>query len=151
MYWTPCARLMRSITPNTSVSPAAIRNSSTPSCSPLRICTKSKEDIRISHHDPVAVIARPRAHRWWARPLRLRCAALAHPTSFHRTVFRVGVLVIREHLLGDLGLELAVLALGRLDQIEVLDRIVIIAELEIAPQRFEVGLLERGTQRILVG
>src|SRR5215212_11827742 len=39
MYCTPCARLMKSITPNTRVRPEAIRNSSTPSCSPLRICT----------------------------------------------------------------------------------------------------------------
>src|SRR5215510_11766339 len=39
MYWTPCARLMKSITPKTSVSPAAIRNSRTPSCSPLRTWT----------------------------------------------------------------------------------------------------------------
>src|SRR3954464_4496946 len=39
MYCTPCARLMKSITPKTSVSPAAIRNSSTPSCRPLRVWT----------------------------------------------------------------------------------------------------------------
>src|SRR5262245_40142028 len=42
MYCTPCARLMKSITPNTSVSPAAIRNSSTPSCSPLSTCTSTR-------------------------------------------------------------------------------------------------------------
>src|SRR6476661_1866730 len=39
MYCTPCARLMKSITPNTSVRPAAIRNSSTPSCRPFRVWT----------------------------------------------------------------------------------------------------------------
>src|SRR5262245_41095437 len=39
MYWTPCARLMKSMTPKTSVSPAAIRNSSTPNCSPFSNCT----------------------------------------------------------------------------------------------------------------
>src|SRR6267154_2513657 len=47
MYCTPCARLMKSITPNTSVSPAAIRNSSTPSCKPFRVWTmRSVVDIR---------------------------------------------------------------------------------------------------------
>jgi hypothetical protein len=35
---------MKFITPNTSVSPAAIRNSSTPSCSPFRIWT-TRSDI----------------------------------------------------------------------------------------------------------
>src|SRR5579883_648154 len=39
MYCTPCARLTRSITPNTSVSPAAIRNSSTPNPIPFSACT----------------------------------------------------------------------------------------------------------------
>src|SRR5215813_12640230 len=39
MYWAPCARLMKCITPNTSVRPAATRNKRTPSCSPLRIWT----------------------------------------------------------------------------------------------------------------
>src|ERR1700730_6119620 len=127
MYWTPWARLMRSITPNTSVSPAAIRNSSTPSCSPLRICTKRRVDIR-----------------------SLFGCRIRNRTP-HRAVLRVDVLVIAEHLLGDLGLELAVLALRRLHQIEVLDRIVIVAELEIAAQRLEVRFLERGAHGVLVG
>src|SRR3954463_6980425 len=42
MYCTPCARLIRSITPNTKVSPAAIRNSSTPSCRPFKACTSRR-------------------------------------------------------------------------------------------------------------
>ncbi len=48
-----------------------------------------------------------------------------------------GVGVVLEHLLHDLGLELAVGALGDLDQIEVLDRIVVGVELEAAAQRGE--------------
>src|SRR4051812_8183573 len=43
MYCTPWARLMKSITPNTSVSPAATRNSSTPSCNPLKHWTTNSE------------------------------------------------------------------------------------------------------------
>src|SRR4051812_48423055 len=42
MYCTPCARLMKSITPNTSVSPAAIRNRMIPNCSPLRVWTRRR-------------------------------------------------------------------------------------------------------------
>src|SRR6185312_8027473 len=42
MYCTPWARLMTSITPNTRVSPAAMRNSSRPSCSPFRAWTTSR-------------------------------------------------------------------------------------------------------------
>ena len=39
MYSEPCARLISPITPNTSVSPAAIRNSITPNCTPLSSCS----------------------------------------------------------------------------------------------------------------
>src|SRR5713226_3264918 len=42
MYSEPWARFTRSMMPNTSVSPAASRNSSSPNCSPFRHCsTKS--------------------------------------------------------------------------------------------------------------
>src|SRR6478735_3941110 len=50
-----------------------------------------------------------------------------------------------------LGLELAVGALGDLDQIEVLDRVAIAVELEVAAQGLEVGLPDRGPQLVLVG
>src|ERR1700716_678060 len=43
MYCTPWARLMKSMTPNTSVSPAATRNSRTPSCSPLKHWTTNSD------------------------------------------------------------------------------------------------------------
>src|SRR5512134_437374 len=39
MYSEPCARLIMSITPNTSVRPAASRNSIRPNCSPLSNCS----------------------------------------------------------------------------------------------------------------
>src|SRR5262245_38850238 len=119
MYWTPCARLMKSITPKTSVSPAAIRNSRTPSCSPLRTWTTRRVvDI---------------------------------PSLLHRAVLDVRIGVVLEHLLRDLGLELAVGALRYLDQVEILDRIVVGVELERAAQRLEVGLGERGSECVLVG
>src|SRR6476619_7402513 len=101
MYCTPCARLMKSITPNTSVSPAAIRNSSTPNCKPLSVWTMSSVvDIRVS-------LSLPRKR---GRDKRL----------LHRAVGNVRIGVVREHLLRDFGLVLAVGALCHLDQIEVL-------------------------------
>src|SRR2546423_8364019 len=117
MYWTPCARLMKSITPNTSVRPAAIRNNRTPSCSPLRI--------------------------WTTR-------SVVDTVLLHRAVLGVRIGIILEYLLHNLGLELAVGALGDLDQIEILDRIVVGVELEAAPQRLEVSLHHGGAQRIFV-
>src|SRR6266705_288678 len=49
MYCTPCARLIKSMTPKTRVRPEAIRNSRTPSCSPLSTCTmKSVVFMQIS-------------------------------------------------------------------------------------------------------
>src|SRR6185312_2331451 len=116
MYCTPCARLMKSITPNTSVSPAAIRNSSTPSCSPFSVWTRRRvTDIAPLHPSP------PRGEGQ-ARD------------SLHRAILHVRIGVVGEHLLGDLRLILAVRALGHLHQVEVLDRIVIGVEFEIPAQ-----------------
>src|SRR3954452_9150695 len=65
-------------------------------------------------------------------------------------VLGVAVAVILKDLLNDLGLELAVRALGDLGQVEILDRITIGVELEGAAQRGEVGLFQRGRDRVLV-
>src|SRR5438552_9438828 len=54
------------------------------------------------------------------------------PQSLHRAILDVRIGVVGEHLLGDLGLELAVGTLRYLHQIEVLDRIVVGVELEVA-------------------
>src|SRR5215475_2404733 len=119
MYWTPCARLMKSITPNTSVSPAAIRKSRTPNWSPFRIWTTTS---------PVDIAA--------VRPFSL----------FHRTVFGVRIGVSGKHLFIDLSFELAVWPLRHLHLIEILDRIVIGVELEGTTQRGEVRLHQCRTQ-----
>src|SRR2546427_10467000 len=42
MYSEPCARLTRFMMPNTSVSPAAMRNSITPNCRPFSSCSKRR-------------------------------------------------------------------------------------------------------------
>src|SRR6266404_8803421 len=98
MYWTPCARLMKSITPNTRVSPAAIRNSSTPSCSPLSTWTrKMAVDIEAGQ-----------AFSWSSPALRLRGGRAPRsdplPSAlFHRTILGMRIGVVLEHLLHDLG------------------------------------------------
>src|SRR5215469_11623982 len=160
MYCTPCARLMKSITPNTSVRPAATRNKRTPSCSPLRIWTARSVvdmgDPRRGHSlgalplpfwgegwgegvqslwknhnpspQPLSLWEREQIERaGWTLPRSRR-------TSLHRTILGVRIGVVLEHLLDDLRLELAVGALGDLDQIEVLDRIVVCVELEAPAQ-----------------
>src|SRR5258706_16137416 len=68
-----------------------------------------------------------------------------------RAFLGVTVAVIFEYLLDDLGLEFAIRALGDLGQVEILDRIAVGVELEIAAQRGEVRLLQGRGHRILVG
>src|SRR5262245_16449068 len=111
MYWTPCARLMKSITPNTSVRPAAIRKSRTPNWSPFRTwTTKSPVDI----------------------------APVRRLLLFHRAILGVRIREVRENLFVDFGLELTIGALGYFDEVEILDRIVVGIELEAAAQRCEI-------------
>src|SRR5690349_2690002 len=124
MYCTPCARLMKSITPNTSVSPAATRKSSTPNCSPFSTCT-SRSCVVIP------------------------CGADA--ASAHAAFGGPGVHVVLQHLPHSLGLELAVGALRHLAQPEVLHRELIGAEAEPAAHRGEVRGGDRLAQRVLVG
>src|SRR6476620_5961803 len=77
--------------------------------------------------------------------------SLPAPASALRLVLlRVGVGVVREHLLGDLRLVLAVGALHGLDEVEVLHREIVDAELEGAAQGGEIGLLQGLAQRVLV-
>src|SRR5215831_4293047 len=113
MYWTPCARLMKSMTPNTRVSPAAMRKSSTPSWSPLRVWTRRRPVDMPAVRSPDGAKRNPGS----ASP---HSASLLRATtiSLHRAILDVGVGVVREHLLHDLGLELAVRTLGDLDEVE---------------------------------
>src|SRR5215208_5649217 len=157
---------MKSITPNTSVSPAAIRNSSTPSCRPLSVWTiRRVRDIRPLHPSPRGRVApRERSERgdgWGllrskscptpaAASRRPRSRYAGRDQSLHLTILRVRIGVVLEHLLGDLGLVLAIGALGHFHKVKVLDRVVVGVELERAAQRFEVSLGKCGTQRIFV-
>src|SRR6188768_3307253 len=126
MYWTPWARLMKSITPNTSVSPAAIRNSSTPSCSPFRVWTTRR----------VVLMVR---------------TALLSPASVHRALVGIGVAVMREHGRDPAGDDLAVVALHHLGQVEVLHREVVLVPGEIAADAGPFRGADRGLQRLRIG
>src|SRR5579872_1722370 len=99
-----------------------MRNSKIPSWRPFRVWTMTS----------------PSDTRGGAAPL------------LHLALVGVGVDVIGEYPLDDLRLVFAVGALGRLDQIEILDRIVVDAELELAAQRNKVRLLQTRAQRVLV-
>src|SRR3954462_1887339 len=107
MYCTPCARLMKSITPKTSVRPAATRKSSTPNCRPLRACT-SKSWVVMGVQPADSGLRRPAAQR-------------GHRTaSAHAALGRPGVGVVLQHAAHRLGLEPAVRPLGHLAQPEIL-------------------------------
>src|SRR5262245_17584728 len=123
MYCTPCARLMRSITPNTRVSPAATRNNRMPSCNPFRSWTTNRvADMTCLGVGPL--VQSPQGE-----------AAGPVPGSFQRALAGVCVGIALKHALHDLRLELAVGALGDLDQIEVLDREAVRVEAERSAHR----------------
>src|SRR5512140_1521441 len=54
MYSEPCARLMVSMMPSTSVSPAASRNSIRPSCRPFSACSAARVAVTASLHRALA-------------------------------------------------------------------------------------------------
>src|ERR1041384_2577742 len=115
MYCTPCARLMKSITPNTSVSPAATGNSSTPSCSPLKHwTTNSAVDMGVpTRHPGIRASEYPGPRRQVSqRRAGSRLSALKRSgrddgcsVLLQLTVLGVAVALGLEDLLHDLGLE----------------------------------------------
>src|SRR5688572_22098407 len=115
---------MKFMMPNTSVSPAAIRNSVTPNCSPFRSCSKRSAKLIGKEKGR---LPRPFSSGDGASPL-------------HLAVLVVRVLVLLEHRLLDAHLDVAVLQLLGLQQVEVLDRVVVDVVLERPAQRLEVRL-----------
>src|SRR5581483_10475319 len=111
--------------PNTSVSPAAIRNSMMPSCSPLSA--------------------------WTARSCASITAARAacRAPSLQRAVLGVGVGLRGHHRAAAELQQLAVLAHGFVEVV-VLDREAVVVELERPAHRLDVGLAERRLQPRLV-
>src|ERR1700677_1519759 len=120
---------MKSMTPKTSVRPAAIRNNSTPSCNPFSIWTiRSAVDIEpgcfgCACRDDAARASR---HRFQQTRRLLAATSWGRKRLFHRAVLGIAIAIIRKHLLDDLGFELAIRTLGDFDQIEILDRVIVI-------------------------
>src|SRR4051794_18048667 len=158
MYWTPWARLMKSITPKMRVSPAAIRNRMSPNCRPLRAWTKNRVvvmDVGGPDHrteeSGAGETVRARPGRAVGRcPKRGGQRPIGLPLVRGGAILGIGVGVIVEHLLDDLRLELAVRPFGGFHQVEVLDREAVRTELEVAAQGLEIRFLEGGAQSILV-
>src|SRR5690606_3158415 len=114
MYSEPCARLTKFMMPKISVSPADSRNSRTPSCTPLRICV-ARSCRSISQY---------------------ACRLL------HWAILVVGVLLRLERSGDFLEVEPALIVLDDFKYGQVLDGEVVVAELEVAAHRREVGLLQ---------
>src|SRR6185369_2037791 len=136
MYSEPCARFTMFMMPSTSVSPAAIRNSITPYCSPFRSCSKTSPQVMAQK---IRAPARPYSRN------------LSKNLPFHLAVLVVGVLVLLERLLHDLHRHaVLVRRLDRLQQVEVLDRVLVVVELELAAHRVVVRLAHLAHQRLRV-
>src|ERR671914_1873842 len=121
--------------PSTSVSPAARRNSITPSCTPFRSCSKTRAKVMPPFLPRNKKGADPAP---FLPPIRR--------LPFHLAFLVVGVLVILEDLLLDLHRD-AFRRLGVLDrpqQVEVLDRVMVVVELEVPAYRLVVRLAHRG-------
>src|SRR5262250_612083 len=128
--------------PKTSVSPAAIRNSITPYCRPLSVCSSTR---------PRVIATRAPGERKGARPSRApRSAPRAWPLPLHRALGRVGILVVLEDGLLDLHHELAARILHGLQEVEVLDREVVHVVLVRPAGRLVVGLAHRRDHALLV-
>src|SRR5262245_23528846 len=128
--------------PNTRVSPAATRNSITPSCSPLSSCSTTRRPV----------IGRgPESNERGAGSPRPCRGALACALPLHRTLVEVRVLVVLEDRLLDLHLHLPAGPLRRLEEVEVLDRVVVHVVGERAAGGAKVGLAHGGDHALLVG
>src|SRR5881394_1552661 len=135
MYSEPCARFTRSMMPKVSVSPAASRNISRPSCTPFSTWISR---YSIAPSNETGALTRSRSPS-------CPCGSL------HRALFVVGILG-GGHRGGDrLDRHGALRVLHRLLDVEVLDRELVGVELEVAAQRLEVGLLQLRPHLVLVG
>src|SRR2546426_6329298 len=142
----PWARLTRFMMPKTRVSPAAIRNSMTPYCSPFSPCSSTSSTSR-SRASAVRPGRRKKGARAAPAPLARRSASRL---PLHPAVLGVGVLVVLEDRLLDLHGELA---LGRphgFQKVEVLDREVVQVVLVGTARRIVVGLPHGGDHPRLV-
>src|SRR4051812_28097210 len=150
--------------PNTSVSPAASRNSSRPNCNPFSDCSITTSmyplNSRLQQNSGSATALPPVfywVHDFSAKPLitwlimRRKNAARKRQGSLHRAFVVEAILVVLDDGGHRLERELAVGALDHVLQIEILDRDVVVAVFEGTAQRLEIGLLHLGLHRVLLG
>src|SRR5258706_8683369 len=138
MYSEPCARFTRFMMPKTSVRPAAIRNSITPSCSPLSVCSRTRTKF----------MPKTKGARSDRAPYRCRRPLLL---SLHPAFLGVGILVVGEDRFLDLHHRILARRPGdRLQQVEILDREMVGVVAELAPRGGEVGPAHRGDHPLLV-
>src|SRR5688500_17898362 len=107
MYSEPCARLIMSMMPNTSVRPAASRNSIRPNCTPFSVCSRKR--VAVMQTKKGGASAPPFEDLHW------RCL-------FHLAVFGPEVDVLGEHRADLLVDDAAVLVLGDDAHVVILDR-----------------------------
>src|SRR5262249_1300573 len=120
MYSEPCARFTRSMMPNTSVRPAASRNSSSPNCKPFRHCS-TISSIEWSGWCPA------RGQR--TAKGRLPSSSAVRSRSLHRALVVKIILAVLDDGRRRLERQVAVRILHHVLQVEVLDRNVIVAVL----------------------
>src|SRR5256886_11148198 len=142
----PWARLTRFMMPKTRVSPAAIRNSMTPYCSPFSPCSSTSSTSR-SRASAVRPGRRKKAARAAPAPLARRSG---WRLPLHPAVLGVGVLVVLEDRLLDLHRELALGRPHSFQEVEVLDREVVHVVLVRTARRLVVGLPHGGDHPRLV-
>src|SRR5882672_10750198 len=128
--------------PKTSVRPAAIRNSITPSCSPLSACSRTRKRFMARKPGPRderrGASVPSRGGKPAPRPRRPALPLL------HRAFLGVGILVVGEHRFLDLHHRILAGGPGdRLQEVEVLDREVVGVVAELAASGSEVRLLHR--------
>src|ERR1041385_6230725 len=111
--------------PNTSVSPAASKNSSRPNCSPFRNCST------ISSMSPPQ-----RRNKTAAARKRHRCSR-RFSRSLHRAFVVEAILVVLDDGGDGFQRKLAVGVLDHVLQIEILDRDVVLAVFERAAHRLD--------------
>src|SRR5262249_53326950 len=123
MYSEPCARFTRSMMPNTSVRPAASRNSSSPNCKPFRHCSVISS-IEWSGWCPA------RGQRTAKGNLSVLSAVRGRSRSLlHRALVVKIILAVLDDGRRRLERQVAVRILHHVLQVEVLDRNVIVAVL----------------------
>src|SRR2546429_2197310 len=136
MYSDPCARLIMSMMPKTSVSPAASRNSISPNCRPFSDCSRTRiAGIRNRGQSPIS--------NWALTPIS---------GLLHAAVFEPEVLVLLEDG-ADLAVDDApVLVLDEFAHVVVLDRRAIRRFLEVPARAVRAlrRLHQRRMERFLV-